>query len=279
MNLREAEFSKDSSQIAELLKITFKDTKFDDDFFLWKHFYNPMGTSFVLIAEENYKIIGVRCFMRWEISHNGKIYKALRPVDTAVHPNAQGKGLFTKMTMHGIEKLKEEYDLIFNTANIKCLDGYLKMGWKKISKPVFIYLNLCSFFSKKLPFINSKNAEDIPVTNESLFLKWRYSLKKYEWAIFEDGAIIVYRKEIKKGVGFMVLVDFFYTKADLSIYVNSICAKSQYLFYMFHKNRTTASLKSYVSIKMKEIVVVSRNDKFNVLDDYDFSLGDLEGTI
>lgn len=277
MILRKGDFTKDSEQIAELLKVTFNSSKFDKHYFLWKHFENPMGQSFVLVAEEDGEILGVRCFMRWEMLLDGKQYRAIRPVDTAVHPKAQGKGLFKKLTLEGIQMLKDEYDLIFNTPNQNSLPGYLKMGWAKISKPVATYLNLRSIFKKGISFNNTKQI--IGDSSDHLFLKWRYSLDKYMWAVFDDNSVIVYRMEKRKGIVFVVLVDHFFTKKDLSIYVNSVCKKEKALFYMYHKNQTTASLKSFISIKMNDIVVVSRDDKYDVLSRYDFALGDLEGTM
>jgi predicted N-acetyltransferase YhbS len=67
---------------------------------------NPAGSSFVLVAEEDSKLVGLRIFMLWDIQIGGTTYKALRPVDTAVHKDYQGKGLFKKLTLQGLEMFR-----------------------------------------------------------------------------------------------------------------------------------------------------------------------------
>jgi hypothetical protein len=53
----------------------------------------------------------------------------VRAVDTATHPDHQGRGIFSKLTREALDTLQEEADFIFNTPNEKSLPGYLKMGW------------------------------------------------------------------------------------------------------------------------------------------------------
>lgn len=106
----------------------------------WKHQANPFGPSPVLLAEENGLLVGVRTFLKWEFIRNEKVLHACRAVDTAVHPDFQGKGIFTQMTLELVRQMREEkHDLIFNTPNQKSTPGYLKMGWEEYRKlPVFL---------------------------------------------------------------------------------------------------------------------------------------------
>jgi GNAT superfamily N-acetyltransferase len=96
----------------------------------WKHEQNPFGASFVLLAEENGALIGLRAFMQWQWKWKGAVYKAIRAVDTATHPDHQGKGIFKKLTLQQLELCKQQgVHFVFNTPNDQSRPGYLKMGW------------------------------------------------------------------------------------------------------------------------------------------------------
>ena len=101
----------------------------------WKHEQNPFGASFVLLAEENGTIIGLRAFMQWKWKWNDTVYKAIRAVDTATHPDHQGKGIFKKLTLQHLELCKQQgVHFVFNTPNDQSRPGYLKMGWVQQGK-------------------------------------------------------------------------------------------------------------------------------------------------
>jgi GNAT superfamily N-acetyltransferase len=101
----------------------------------WKHEQNPFGASFVLLAEENGALIGLRAFMQWQWKWNNTIYKAIRAVDTATHPDHQGKGIFKKLTLQQLELCKQQgIHFVFNTPNDQSRPGYLKMGWVQQGK-------------------------------------------------------------------------------------------------------------------------------------------------
>ena len=63
-------------------------------------------------------------------------------MDTATHPDFQGKGIFTTLTLGAIPDLRDDgVDLVFNTPNDKSRPGYLKMGWSEVGRvPVGIRL-------------------------------------------------------------------------------------------------------------------------------------------
>lgn len=99
------------------------------EFFRWKHLDNPFGRSFMLVVEDGDRIVGFRSFMRWRLRAGAAGLKAVRAVDTATHPDHQGRGIFSMLTRRAIDELKSEVDLVFNTPNHKSGPGYLKMGW------------------------------------------------------------------------------------------------------------------------------------------------------
>ena len=124
----------DIPQIVSLLKASLGETFLpkSEGYWRWKHVDNPFGESPVLLATEANRLIGVRAFMRWRWSNINEAREAVRAVDTATHPSAQGKGIFTKLTMALLEDSEQKkIDLVFNTPNEKSMPGYLKMGWVK----------------------------------------------------------------------------------------------------------------------------------------------------
>lgn len=104
------------------------------EFFRWKHLFNVFGRSFMLVAEEGGALIGFRAFMRWRFVAGATELRAVRAVDTATHPDHQGKRVFSLLTMHALEELRDEIDFVFNTPNEKSLPGYLKMGWRVVGE-------------------------------------------------------------------------------------------------------------------------------------------------
>jgi glycosyltransferase involved in cell wall biosynthesis/predicted N-acetyltransferase YhbS len=141
LDIREAT-PDDRPAIIELCRASLgwgDDPRFEQ-LFSWKHDQNAFGPSYMWVATDGDKIVGLRAFMRWEFVRGGEVLHAVRAVDTATHPGYQGKGLFTAMTRHGLDVIKDDgIDFVFNTPNDKSRPGYLKMGWQEVGKlPVAI---------------------------------------------------------------------------------------------------------------------------------------------
>ena len=103
-----------------------------EEFLRWKHELNPFGHSVALVAEEKGEVIGFRTFLRWRFRSGGRTIDAVRAVDTATHPDHQRRGIFTRLTLSGIEAIGRDAAFVFNTPNEKSLPGYLKMGWQRV---------------------------------------------------------------------------------------------------------------------------------------------------
>jgi GNAT superfamily N-acetyltransferase len=103
-------------------------------FFRWKHLDNPFGPSFMLVAEADGRLIGLRALMRWRFAIGSQTIRAARAVDTATHPDYQGMGVFSRLTRAALEAVGGEVDLIFNTPNGKSGPGYLKLGWREVGR-------------------------------------------------------------------------------------------------------------------------------------------------
>lgn len=198
MEIREGT-EQDILAILQVLRASLGETSSQKTEEVWrfKHVNNPFGKSLVLLAVEDGKVIGVRAFMRWKWQREKEVYSAFRAVDTATHPDHQGKGVFKKLTLRALEIGKERGDnFVFNTPNSQSKPGYLKMGWKEVSKLKTSIRAVNPFFWKSskgtstypktwndnngFEFLNDHNKK---FTEEGMlftpkdpaYLKWRYA--------------------------------------------------------------------------------------------------------
>jgi hypothetical protein len=73
--------------------------------------------------------------MRWAWQRDGKRIESVRAVDTATHPDWQGRGIFTRLTLALVEKMAAEgVAFVFNTPNELSRPGYLKMQWSVVGR-------------------------------------------------------------------------------------------------------------------------------------------------
>jgi hypothetical protein len=74
-------------------------------------------------------------WLRWRFTRDGTTWSAIRAVDTATHPEYQGRGIFRRLTTSSLEVLRSEgVGHVFNTPNEQSRPGYLKMGWEQVGK-------------------------------------------------------------------------------------------------------------------------------------------------
>lgn len=136
MEIREAT-EGDIPAIVQLLKASLGEGLMpkSERYWRWKHIDNPFGPSPVVLAFDGPKLVGVRAFMRWQWKSGDQLFKAVRAVDTATHPEYQGKGIFKKLTLTLVDSCTAAGDqFVFNTPNEKSKPGYLKMGWEEAGK-------------------------------------------------------------------------------------------------------------------------------------------------
>lgn len=127
----------DTEQILDLLRASLGEGAIPRarEYWEWKHRSNPFGTSPALVAEAEGRVVGLRVFMRWTWERDGRRIPAVRAVDTATHPDWQGRGIFTRLTLSLVERLTEDgVAFVFNTPNRFSRPGYLKMGWSSVGR-------------------------------------------------------------------------------------------------------------------------------------------------
>jgi GNAT superfamily N-acetyltransferase len=243
MTIRHAT-DQDIPSIVELLKLSLGESLMpkSEAFWRWKHVDNPFGRSPVLLAFENDQLIGVRAFMRWEWRQGGKIYKSVRAVDTATHPDHQGKGIFKKLTLQLVEQCRSEgVDFIFNTPNKSSKPGYIKMGWMSNGK---LKLNIKPFipwgaktddfdssYSTKNNSINYSTKFEVSTSDllstavSQKFLGWRYSENpNINYYAFSDNKenptwLTIFRlKPYRLGIEFRICETFQSSKVNIQAY-------------------------------------------------------------
>ena len=127
----------DRPGIIDLLRVSLGrevDPRYEQ-LFAWKHEENAFGPSPAWVAEAGDRLVGFRALMRWEFVDGARVVHAVRAVDTATHPDYQGRGIFTGLTLHAIDELRAEgVDFVFNTPNDQSRPGYLKMGWEVVGR-------------------------------------------------------------------------------------------------------------------------------------------------
>ncbi|MBF6640011.1 GNAT family N-acetyltransferase [Flavobacterium sp. J49] len=221
MNVRASQ-SSDKQAIISLLKLSLGEGLLKKSQTVWdfKHEQNPFGTSYVLLAFETTELIGVRALMQWRWQQGNKLWTAYRAVDTATHPNHQGKGIFKKLTLQALDDVAQKGDcFIFNTPNEKSRPGYLKMGWQEVSAiplaliPIPVY-GFHYLFSKKQPLTNTitpsrleeicqlhntvlSKKNSIFTPKSAAYLKWRFEdnpMQNYVVVSDEDWYVAMYVK-------------------------------------------------------------------------------------
>lgn len=128
---------EDREAVIDLLRVSLG-REVDDRYealFAWKHEENAFGPSPAWVASDGDRLVGFRTFMRWEFVDRDRVIRAVRAVDTATHPDYQGRGIFKRLTLHALDELRAEgVDFVFNTPNDQSRPGYLKMGWQTIGQ-------------------------------------------------------------------------------------------------------------------------------------------------
>lgn len=130
----------DTDQILALMEAVFSKQQYfastrSRESWNWKYEKNVFGKPIHIVATSDERIVGFRSFWPWEFVCRGQTLKAYQPVDTVVHPDYQGQGLFARMNTIAVKKAIElKTDLLFNFSNQNSLPGNLKTGWNYVAK-------------------------------------------------------------------------------------------------------------------------------------------------
>lgn len=263
------------------------------EWFIWKHVQNPFGSSPGFVAVENNRVVGVRLFMKWAFRKGSEIFPALRPVDTATHPDARGKGVFKKLTLDALSELnKDNQYFIFNTPNSNSLPGYLKMGWKPFQQNFYGFYFLSNpigassiefhnDFEKFLFRSTNSNATVIATDKTPAFFSWRYNPDSYRIASIrgDRSAFMIYKVLKKGGVSVIVVKDYYGEDELFTVVLRGIARKHHTFLVHSIDFPPYCSSASAGSLRRGKSVVVWRGDETLQQYQWTFSPGDLEGIL
>jgi GNAT superfamily N-acetyltransferase len=129
----------DAHQMLELVRVAIGrgSVPRTEAFWRWKHEQNPFGRSPAMVAEVAGRLVSLRIFLRWRWLYGSSAYTAVRPVDTATHPDWRRRGLFERLTRELLQAMKAEgVAFVFNTPNATSSRGYEKLGWSIVGRPM-----------------------------------------------------------------------------------------------------------------------------------------------
>lgn len=266
-------------------------------FWNWKHNQNPGGISPVILAWDKDKLIGIRAFMCFKFHNKEGVYKAYRPVDTATHPDYQGKGIFKNLTLTLIEDLQQikEKAFIFNTPNAQSKPGYLKMGWKEWGKPLIQVAPTFAFWggdfkkhqTKLLQYDFSNivvNKEDkLTVCKDADYYKWRYQdIALQHYGLVEiNNYLIIYRQKKVKFLKEFRICDIIYKNSSCKTLPTFVLIRLLFLFppgfiTFISQNKFLLSLKLKNKAPMVTYRKVKETDADIPFDSIDWNIGELE---
>lgn len=137
MELRIFDYDKDDGYIESFLEsasLAHKIPKKTKEWFEWKFKNNPFGETILACAFDNNKIIGCVAYGLQNFNIDGKIIKGAISFENFVHPEYQGKGLFSKLILLSEKKtIENNIALLLVFPNSNSLRGYQKKGWETIS--------------------------------------------------------------------------------------------------------------------------------------------------
>jgi hypothetical protein len=290
MEIRPMNVEEDLGEVLSLLSVSLHNTG-DDKWFYWKHVHNPFGQSPGYVATEGRKIMGVRLFLRWKFTYAGNVVSSLRPVDTATHPDARGKGIFKKLTLHGLsEENQDGSHIIFNTPNKNSLPGYLRMGWTKLPAPIPHYFFLLNVLKgKKVDHhSNFEVFSIVPLPSglmetekSNAFYAWRYAHSRYKIASLANDrqSFLVYQVITLKGIKVLVVKDFYGQPEVFDLLVASVAKNLRIFVGHCLEYPSVSSSNSILQIKRGESVVVYNGPPQYLNATWKLSPGDLEGIL
>jgi GNAT superfamily N-acetyltransferase len=106
-----------------------------DEFFHWKHERNPHGPSYIMLAEVEGRLAGMRAYMQWPLHVSGdERLAAVQGVDIATHPAFRGRGVSSGMLRGAIEHLRETKVFSIGLPNPMSTGMGERMGWQGVGR-------------------------------------------------------------------------------------------------------------------------------------------------
>lgn len=120
----------------DLLKVVFgKEDAFSKDYIVWLYKNNPYGEAVGFDAYDGDTLAAHYVTTPVCYTYKGEKLKGLLSLNTATHPDYQGKGLFTQLADQTYNYARDNgYEFVIGVANQNSTHGFLKkLGFKLIS--------------------------------------------------------------------------------------------------------------------------------------------------
>ena len=164
-------------ELVSLMNASFPECPFGKEYYRWQYEENPNGkvVSYNAYAENgqfaaHYAAIPIKMVL------NGKQELGLLSLNTATHPNHQGKKLFTKLADLTYKKAAEMgYKFVIGVANANSTHGFLKYLGFYLVAPLDFKVGLGDIFK------HSGDIEKNRVFYDKEILKWRLSSPEFKY--------------------------------------------------------------------------------------------------
>ncbi len=180
---KKAEVSNNNVQAySNLLSAVFTGTdKFTNDFISWQYVNNPLGTVIGFDAFENDTLVAHYATLPVSYFINGEPTLGLLSLNTAVHPDHRGKGLFTKLAKKTYEEAKNlGYKFVIGVANENSTHGFLEKLDFYLVAPLQTKVGLRNLAFDK---------------NQQYKFKANHNLDFYNWRLTNPNASYVIKKD------------------------------------------------------------------------------------
>jgi GNAT superfamily N-acetyltransferase len=172
-------------QTLSLLKMAWPETKkLTFEYTKWLYRKNPCGRAIGVNAWHDDQLAGHYTVIPVQVKIDGEIVLAALSLHTVIHPNHQGKGLFTKLAEQTYDLAKsQDADHVFGIANYNSTHGFINRLEFQLVSP------LQSKILFRLPQINEDNQVETGwerFWNTEMF-KWRISSPSLHYSCYRHG--------------------------------------------------------------------------------------------
>ena len=142
---------------SNLLQLVFANKKFSTEYLNWQYNENPDGKAVGFNAySENGELAAHYVTQPMNAILFGKSAKGLLSLNTATHPNHQGKGLFTELAKKTYKLARElGYEFVIGVANQNSTHGFInKLGFQLVGqlKALVSFGSVCRFYPNENDF-------------------------------------------------------------------------------------------------------------------------------
>lgn len=103
------------------------------EFWMHKHYENPLGDSIFVGAFYEGKLVAINGFQPINYRDGLRVYKGLQSCESAVDIHYRKRGLFSRLISYAEEWAgQHQYDFLIGHPNIYSYPGFIKLGWESI---------------------------------------------------------------------------------------------------------------------------------------------------